>query len=394
LTTPYQKITKELKLKKGYYQPKYEIKRLGISEEDFIEKVNKSQLRFFGLEDEHKLINQFQFKAKATIDIIVDNILGSRAAQEEKKLLFYHWYERKYKKNIITNDVLYTLNVNSIIPWYNKFTKTELKLNIYDKLESHLKSERFPGFSIYYEYFYDFFPLIENFSFDEFKQKKFLHYLLELFPKVVAIDYQNKKTLWRFTDIELTDSGGDDHHKRTDRNKTHNPIIYNNYELPCFHPNKIGKKNYEYYKIDSSKIHTSLFTLVGLKMRNIENEIRVERNLPKIGEGWISETMLFYNIKKSIKKYDVIHHGSPDWLGLQHFDIYIPELKIAIEYQGVQHQKPIDYFGGEEAFKKGQERDTRKKRLCDENDCKLFYVFPDDDVKGFINHLKKFISSK
>ena len=258
-----------------------------------------------------------------------------------------------------------------------------------------MRSERFPGFTIYYEYYFDFFPKIETFTFEEFKRKRFLMYLLKLFPQVVAIDYLNKKNLWRLTEEQVKESG-DDYHSMSvmDRDKTHNPILYNKFNnLPCFYPSKIGDKNYDYYKIDSTEVHTPLFKIVKQRTREIENEIRQERGVPKIGEGWVSETLLYYNIKKSIIEYDVIQHGSPDWLGLQHFDIYIPKLNIAIEYQGTQHQKPVDFFGGEEAFMKGQERDARKKRLCEENGCKLFYVFPDDDINKFIKLLKRFIDA-
>ena len=41
--------------------------------------------------------------------------------------------------------------------------------------------------------------------------------------------------------------------------------------------------------------------------------------------------------------------------------------KVGIEYQGQQHYEPAGYFGGEESFKQTQERDKRKKQLCDEN---------------------------
>jgi len=132
---------------------------------------------------------------------------------------------------------------------------------------------------------------------------------------------------------------------------------------------------------------------LGCVRRIITNELRVERNLPKVGEGWISETKLFYDIKKAFPEFEVKHHGNPYWLGRQHFDIYFTDLNIAIEYQGTQHQKPVEYFGGEEAFIKGKERDERKKKLCVENGCKLFYVYPDDDTKKFIKELKKYIKS-
>ena len=388
MTVRYQKKSNEIKLKGGFYHPKYSVKRLMISEEDFIEEIHKLQLKNFGLLDEHKLINQFHSKAKDASDILSTNILIDYQYQETNNLLFYHWYERRYKKSVINNDILYTLNLNSIISWYSKFSKKDLSPNIYDKLEKHLESSIFPGFSIYYEYFYTFFPKIEIFTFEEFQQKEFLNYLLDLFPKIVAIDYKNQKNLWRISEAKLKNYGDDSHHMNImERNQTHNAVTYNKLNLPCFYPSKIGEKNYEEYKINTIEIHTPLSKILQLKTRNIENEIREERELPKIGEGWISETLLYYKIKKTFTEYHIVHHGKPTWLGLQHFDIFIPELHIAIEYQGTQHQKPVDYFGGETALEKGQERDLRKKRLCDENNCFLFYVYPDDDIEKFLKEL-------
>ncbi len=59
-------------------------------------------------------------------------------------------------------------------------------------------------------------------------------------------------------------------------------------------------------------------------------------------------------------------------------DIYIPQYKIAIEYQGAQHFKPVDFGGygeeiAEKLFKKNLKRDKRKKELCDKHKIKLFY---------------------
>jgi len=45
------------------------------------------------------------------------------------------------------------------------------------------------------------------------------------------------------------------------------------------------------------------------------------------------------------------------------FDFYLPELNIYIEFNGQQHYKPVDIFGGHNAFVKVQERDKKKKLL-------------------------------
>jgi hypothetical protein len=392
LTTLYQKKSERVKLKNGFYHPKNSSKRVVISEEEFIEKISKSQSKHFGLIDEHELIHQFQSQAKANFEGASDTVLSNYQSQATNNLLFYHWYERRYKKSVINSDILYSLNSNTILSWYNKFYKNDLHPKVHNKLETHFKSERFPEFSVYYEYFYNFFPSIEKFDFHEFLQKEFVKYLLELFPKIVAIDYKNYKNFWRYTEAELKKLGDDAYHMLTiDRHNSHNAIIYNRHNLPCFYPSKIGEKNYEYYKIDFQATHTPLSIIERFKRRNLENEIREERGMPKIGEGWISETLLYYKIKENFPKYNIIQHGKPKWLGLQHLDIYMPELNIAIEYQGRQHQIPIEYFGGETAFQKNQERDNRKKKLCDENNCLLFYVYPDDDIENLIKDLKNIV---
>ena len=106
----------------------------------------------------------------------------------------------------------------------------------------------------------------------------------------------------------------------------------------------------------------------------LQNEFRLSRGLPKIGEGWIGETNLYYQINEKFSNYNIVQHGRPSWLGKQHLDIWIPELKIGIEYHGAQHDRPVDFFGGQEAYEKNVERDNRKKALCIENGVQLIEV--------------------
>ena len=54
-------------------------------------------------------------------------------------------------------------------------------------------------------------------------------------------------------------------------------------------------------------------------------------------------------------------------------DFYLNKYKIAIECQGTQHFKPIDFFGGENAFSETIKRDKLKEKLCNENGVTLLY---------------------
>ena len=61
------------------------------------------------------------------------------------------------------------------------------------------------------------------------------------------------------------------------------------------------------------------------------------------------------------------------WLGLQSLDFYIPSKNIAIECQGEQHFKPIDIFGGENAFKQRLILDKNKSEKCKEHNIRILY---------------------
>lgn len=133
-----------------------------------------------------------------------------------------------------------------------------------------------------------------------------------------------------------------------------------------------------------------LFETLTLKLyREAENKIRLENNLPKVGEGWISEMEVLSATKKQFPEYEVIHQANPEFLGLQRIDVFIPELKAGIEYQGEQHYKPIRLFGGKKGLKKTQERDQQKFTLCVENGVKLFYIKYDDNIESKLELIRE-----
>lgn len=56
------------------------------------------------------------------------------------------------------------------------------------------------------------------------------------------------------------------------------------------------------------------------------------------------------------------------------FDFYLPDYNILIEYNGIQHYEPIEYFGGKEAFEAQVLRDNIKKEYCQKNNILLFEI--------------------
>ena len=69
------------------------------------------------------------------------------------------------------------------------------------------------------------------------------------------------------------------------------------------------------------------------------------------------------------------------------FDFYLPYRNICVEYQGIQHFKSIEYWGGIEGFKSQQRRDKIKKEYCLNNNIPLVIIKYNDDVLYLIKHL-------
>lgn len=62
-----------------------------------------------------------------------------------------------------------------------------------------------------------------------------------------------------------------------------------------------------------------------------------------------------------------------DWLGRKKLDFYIPEYKIAIECQGIQHFETVDIFGGEKGLEERRRLDKEKLTECLNNGINILY---------------------
>jgi hypothetical protein len=112
------------------------------------------------------------------------------------------------------------------------------------------------------------------------------------------------------------------------------------------------------------------------KIRNIiENEVRVKFGFKKVGEAWASETLLYQLINEIFPDRKIIRHYRPEILEFFELDVFIPSLNLGIEYQGIQHFKSINHWGGKESLEQTKKRDKRKKKLCEINKIKLIYFY-------------------
>ena len=100
------------------------------------------------------------------------------------------------------------------------------------------------------------------------------------------------------------------------------------------------------------------------------------------GEKLVEEYLINKNIE--YKKEHTFNNCKNDIV--LRFDFYLPNANVCIEYDGEQHFRPIEYFGGVEKFKKVKENDSIKNKYCKNNNIKLIRIpYTTDNVEDFLN---------
>jgi hypothetical protein len=106
------------------------------------------------------------------------------------------------------------------------------------------------------------------------------------------------------------------------------------------------------------------------------------------------------NVKNVLNEINVnyLYQYIPSFLnnGKSHqsLDFYLPDYNIAIECQGIQHFKPVDFAGkGEEwarnLFENNVKRDICKENKCKKHDIKIVYINYFDDEKIIREKIEK-----
>lgn len=75
------------------------------------------------------------------------------------------------------------------------------------------------------------------------------------------------------------------------------------------------------------------------------------------------------------------------------YDFYLPDYNLLIEFQGEQHEKPINLFGGEQTFVIQKERDEKKRKYASDHNIDLLEIWYYDQ-KNISTILNNYLQSK
>ena len=103
----------------------------------------------------------------------------------------------------------------------------------------------------------------------------------------------------------------------------------------------------------------------------------------------MSEALLYRLVRDLYAPREVTFHYRPEFLEGLELDVYVPHLRLGIEYQGFQHFEPVEHWGGEDALEDVRERDRRKRRLCTKNGIRLLVIRHDEPLTE--EHIKQLI---
>lgn len=130
-------------------------------------------------------------------------------------------------------------------------------------------------------------------------------------------------------------------------------------------------------------------------LRRIDASYACNFNCPECdyskGEKEINGYLNTYNIDHlNQKTFDnLIGIGG----GLLSYDFYLPKYNLLIEYQGIQHEKPVDFDGlgmkhAKEQFKQQKEHDKRKRQYAKDNNINLLEIWywDYDNIEKILNN--------
>ena len=143
---------------------------------------------------------------------------------------------------------------------------------------------------------------------------------------------------------------------------------------------RIAELSHKNRELNSIELQAEIKKLTEENRKAVENSVRIQLGYRRIGDSWVSETILFHIIESIYPEKEILRHYRPKWLQGLELDIFIPDERIGFEYQGIQHFVAVEHWGGQEQLIKQQEHDIRKKVLCQERGIRLICINYDDPL--------------
>lgn len=110
-----------------------------------------------------------------------------------------------------------------------------------------------------------------------------------------------------------------------------------------------------------------------------------------VGELKIAQFLLENNIPfETQKTFDTAKYSKTN--RSMRFDFYLPMQNILIEYDGLQHFQPVEYFGGNEKFQIQQNNDKEKEEWCKANNIYLKRIKYTKDENIIFNKLQTILN--
>lgn len=179
-------------------------------------------------------------------------------------------------------------------------------------------------------------------------------------------------------------------------------VIYEqlpNNHLKGFKCENIKKLTQDEFILKSIETHGNKYDYSLLDFKNVRGRIKLIHNeviyeqlayAHLRGEspemlGVIGESKGSRNIAKFLEKNRIEYikeHSYSDCknIFLLKFDFYLPKFNILIEYDGIQHFKPVSKFGGEKRFISGKINDDIKNNYCIKNRIPLLRISYSENV--------------
>jgi len=157
---------------------------------------------------------------------------------------------------------------------------------------------------------------------------------------------------------------------------------YNKKDEFIINSNKIHNNKYNYSKVNYTNNKTKIIIICS---EHGEFKVRPDNHIQGNGCPICSRSRGEIEIKKILEHNNIKFETQKKFDDCKNifslsFDFYLPEKNICIEYDGEQHYKPIDFFGGINKFNEQQKRDKIKNEYCKNNNIHLIRIRYNDNI--------------